>query len=329
MFHDLVAAIRTSRSAASFLVLGLVCAAATIGTAWYLKEPMAHLLPALLAEGALIFISALVIERTLLLEFDSSAHGRTERLTREVTQSITTFFRERFDDFQLSDEYQVHFAPPRRSGSKHPLETYEKIAEAVSRAKALRICCTSGVDIFPPQTAIATPIVTMIRSRAQRPEPFTITMLSCDPAGDYARIRGRLENVADPDFLMRDSEDSQRSLKHVAFAAKPEFTWRWLTHRAMPQAWFMLTETEGFIEIYHFGFGLRDPGDNNSCIGGRVPVLHVSAGSSLWQAMSEYFDFLVTPSPNAEVEAIRTGYFGVKDLASGTGAGGRATTGAV
>ncbi|MBI3246663.1 MAG: hypothetical protein HYZ50_09170 [Deltaproteobacteria bacterium] len=326
MFHDLVVAIRTSRSAFSFLVLGLLCSVATIGSAWYLNEALTRLLPALLAEGALIFLSALVIERTLLREFDSSAHERTERLTEDVTASITTFFKDRFDDFQLSDEYQVHFAPPRRSGSRHPLETYDKIAEAISRAKTLRICCTSGIDIFPPPNTIPTPIVTMIRNRVQRPETFSITVLSCDPTGEYARIRGRLENKVNPNYLQRDIEDSQLCLNQIAYSAKPEFTWLWLTHRAMPQAWFALTETDGFIEIYHFGLGRRDPGDGNSCIGGRIPILHVSAGSSLWQAMNEYFDFLVTPNTDTEIERIRTEYFGVTVVQQGRGADGQTTT---
>ena len=74
------------------------------------------------------------------------------------------------------------------------------------------------------------------------------------------------------------------------------------------------------MEVYHFGLKRRAPNDPNSCIGGRIPMLHVTAGSGLWQALNEYFDFLTTPHPDGGIEQIRTKYFGGVEIAgSSTG----------
>jgi hypothetical protein len=154
----------------------------------------------------------------------------------------------------------------------------------------------------------------MIHQRANRPESLSVTVLSCDPKGAYARARGALENAIDPDYIAQDVAISQRTLQQLAGAAGDGFRWEWLVHEAMPQAWFLLTETEAFVELYHFGLGRREPGDPNSCIGGRVPILHATAGGGLYQALSEYFDYLVTPGVPGPRETYRVNYFKVRHV---------------
>ena len=94
---------------------------------------------------------------------------------------------------------------------------------------------------------------------------------------------------------------------------KPQCTAKWFVYDFVPQAWFLLTEREVFVEVYHFGLGLREPKNPDSCVGGRVPMLHAMAGSGLWQALNEYFNFLVTPNTNPEIETLRANYFKVRE----------------
>jgi|GEM_PF-6919615 len=302
-----------SRSSIIFLAIGLTCLLATGLSAFYFRHSVGDLVPALLAEAALIFLSALVVERNLLKEFGSHAHERVERLSADLQTEINRFFRAEFSVLKYAHQYNVELLPPRRSMTRNPDVTYKRIAEAVSRAKFLKVFCTSGIDIFPPPNTIETPIVAMIRDRATRGDHFAITVLSCEPNGEYAAVRGKVENHINPGCISRDVEDSRASIMQIA-AAVPgaEFTWSWYTYDFVPQSWFVITDNEGFVEPYHFGLGLRAPKDPNSCIGGRVPVLYMSAGSSLWNGLNEYFDFLVSPNEDSSVEDLRKGYFRVK-----------------
>jgi hypothetical protein len=294
-----------------FLVVGLLCLVATLIFAWLGQETLLGLLPALFAEGALIFISALLIERRLLTDVSESGHRRTEKLTRAVTTSIDQFFRTEFDVLKYADQYNVSILPPRRSMTKNPNTTYLKMEEAISRAKEVRLFCTSGVDFFPSPTAPSI-VRDTIRRKAMGQESFSLSVLSAAPDSEYVTVRGTLENAATPDYIATDLAILAGALKQIERAATPGFAVRWHTYSFIPQAWFLITEAEAFVEVYHFGLGRRDPTDPNSCVGGRVPVFHASAGSGLYQALSEYFDYLVTPNVNSKSEQIRTRYFGIK-----------------
>ena len=302
------------KSSRIFLLTGLTCLVAAILTAWLLSSSTAELIPAVLAEAALIFLAALIIERSLLTEFNHDAELRADQLTSRVKDSITNFFRDEFDVLKYAGDYSVRLVPPRRSTTKYPNVTYSKIAEAISRSKSIKLFCTSGIDIFPPPNTIQTPIVEKIRQKVQQGESFTIKVLSCDPDGDYAHIRGLLENTVNPTYIKMDIRQSQLSLLQITQGATPQFNLKWYTYKFTPQAWFILTDTEGFIELYHFGLSQRAPSDPNSCIGGRVPLLHVTAGSALWQALNEYFEFLISLNKDSRIEPKCIEYFGVESV---------------
>jgi len=304
---------KTPKSLMVFFLIGIGCAIATVFVALYANEPLLKILPAILAEGALIFLSALIIERSLLREFNDDAEERAILLAKKVDSTINDFFRKEFDILKYGQEYSVSIYPPRRSSSRNPNKSYSVIAEAIKRSRTVRLFCTSGIDMFPsPNTPSV--VTEELRIKAhQSDNPFTITVLSSEPASNYANVRGILENKINPNYISDEVRSSYRSLLQIASGARNDcFKFDWYTYDFIPQAWFLLTETEGFIETYHFGLGRRAPNDPFSCIGGRVPIMQFYSGSGLWQALDEYYKFLIEPNSDVSMEQVRQEFFKIK-----------------
>jgi hypothetical protein len=291
----------------TFLVTGVICGLFTVVFIAYadffalkLGEFNLHLVITIVAEASLVFVSAAIVERTLLAKYSTS---------------VTALIRNSLDDARYAAHYNVHLLPPRRSRRNAKI-SYSKIAEAVDNAKWVKLFCTSGVDMFQSPNAGSSEITNSVMKRIESPNspPFDITVLSCDPGGEYASIRQYLETPNTQGSISEEIEETVRHFKST-FRNTGEgnrVRFRWLTYDFTPQCWFLLTDKIGFVEMYHFGLSIKDRGIKGSCIGGRVPLIQCASAATLYDALNQYFDFLVTPQEL--VEERKNAYFMVKPL---------------
>ncbi len=288
------------KSGIIFLFIAFITFILSFFSFYYFQQSLHETIPAILAEATLIFLSAYIVERSLLLD---------------VKNSITRYFKNEFDILKYSSEYSVQLLPPRRSTTKNPDVAYRAICEAISRSQTIKLFCTSGLDIFSQNTAHASPLLKAVREKINASKnKFTINVLSAEPLGSYSQNRGFLENPKYPNYLSDDVNMMHRALHQLSQISSSKVACNCYTYDFTPQAWFILTETEGFVETYHFGLSRRDPTDENSPIGGRVPLLHLTSGSDLWRALNEFFDFLVNENVDKELEKIRKDYFKIKKV---------------
>ena len=77
-------------------------------------------LPHLLADGALIFFSAEMVERTLLSNFNQKAEERSSKLGQDLEKKVERTLLSSLDDMRYAEHYNVHFLPPRRSKTRCP-----------------------------------------------------------------------------------------------------------------------------------------------------------------------------------------------------------------
>jgi hypothetical protein len=108
-----------SRTPTFWVFSGVLMAflALTAMSGWYFTVKLAEIAPILAAEGALIFFSAVIVERTLLSEIGNKLADKVEVV---IERSL--------DDARYSAQYDVHILPPRRSSVKNPGVSYKKIS---------------------------------------------------------------------------------------------------------------------------------------------------------------------------------------------------------
>jgi hypothetical protein len=293
----------------TFLATGVICSLLTIALIVYrdslivkLGEFNLHLLTTMVGEAALVFVSAAIVERTLLAKYSTS---------------VTALIRNSLDDARYASHYNVHLLPPRRSRRNAGI-SYLKIAQAVDNAKWVKLFCTSGVDIVQSPNAGASEITNAIMRRIEPPysSPFDITVLSCVPGGKYAKIRQLLETPNTEGSISKDIEESVRHFKEAYgnTSTGNQVRFRWLTYDFTPQCWFLLTDKVGFAEMYHFGLNIGDHGIKGSCMGGRVPLIQCAAAATLYSALNQYFDFLVERHESPCIERQKQEYFLIKTL---------------
>lgn len=317
-----------------FLGLVVVGFVGALASGLVLAADPSHIVPILFAEVSLIFLSAILIERALLAEFNEDAAKRAERMaeeasartrkmsedaadqarqmTSEITAGIHAYFTSEFSVLRFAEQYALSLLPPRRS-YRNKNVTYSRIAEAIRRSKRVCFFCTSGVDLFP-QTNTPSELFSALTARAaDESRSLYLTVLSCDPDGEYAKVRGRVENAKRPMYIKRDVGLAYDSFLQLIQACKnSELVAEWYMYDFAPQMWFLMTDVEVFVEPYHFGLERRAPGEATSCIGGRVPIIRARASSGLYKALDEYVAFLTLPNEDSDLERIRTEYFKIK-----------------
>ncbi len=147
--------------------------------------------------------------------------------------------------------------------------------------------------------------------KAKDNEEFNVKVMLAEPQGYGAVVRCAIENPDDPLCVQRDVENVLRGKSSLAKSWQREGSIRennresqprWFItvkfYNFIPQAWFVITDEEMFIEPYHMagnGFKLKFPSnftDNDPAVGGRVPIFVFNRGSFFYEAMNDYFDWL-------------------------------------
>jgi hypothetical protein len=267
------------------------------------------------------FYTATIIERLLLDEFTKKTTEKVEELfgkygeeaQNTISQQLNTLF-----ELLKKADYNglIGILPPRRDHHIDP-ETMSKqnestvfgINSSLIKTKSVKIFCISGRE-FLCET-IEGEFYAAFLKKAKDNEEYKIEIMLADPDGYGARIRGTKENSDDPECIKRDVENALRGKKKLIKSwqeegskrrdnrqSKPQWSITVKFYNFVPQAWFVITDEEIFLEPYHMagnGFKSKFPhnfSDNDTCVGGRVPIFTFKKGSTLYEAMSDYFDWL-------------------------------------
>jgi hypothetical protein len=294
-----------------FVILAAGSAICSVISSWLAPRILgsdASLLTHLFADGAIIFLAAELVERTLLSNFNREANTRTEFLGDTLSDKIESVLNSTLADYKYAEHYHVHLLPPRRSKSKRE-EAYQKIGDAIQEAKWIKVLCTSGSDIFENGH-----LRTKLEERIIKPPWLSTTVLSCRPGGRYANVRSTLEGPTSD--VSSDVDVSLKRFKQLAhFPNGKNLTLRWLHYDFVPQGWFFLTDKGGFAEFYHFGRQIVHRGTPSLCMGGRVPLLSFSPQAGMYEALNEYLSYLAgDESCDKDAAAFRTDYFNVEEV---------------
>lgn len=281
-----------------FSIFGIVCLA--IGIIFFMRiegHSWCEIIYIIAFDAAIIFITATIIKTLLLREFGNRAVETMGRLGEETQDSINNRLNTIFEHLENA-EYNgvINILPPRRDTSKNQKEkercdlTYQRIGEALEESKKVKIICVLGREFLWDNGEF----YRILSKKAN--EDYEIQILLAAPNGYGAQIRGKRENPEDTDHISDYIKMSQKGIKELN--SKREII-KTKYYNFIPQAGFVITDDKMFFEPYHladhtFLRKRREEqfADNNPWCGGRVPILVVKKGSTLYDAMDNYFDWL-------------------------------------
>ncbi|MDA8215393.1 MAG: hypothetical protein M0Z64_08980 [Nitrospiraceae bacterium] len=303
-----------------FIVIGTFCL--IMGISFTVFElPYHEIISTLCFAAAVTFYTATIIERMLLVEFTHQASDKVEELFRKYNEEAQNTIRQQLNtrfDLLKKAEYNglIGILPPRRDRYKDPITnkqqneiTDSRIKSSLIKTKNVKIFCISGRE-FLSQTTEGK-FYDVFLQKAKDNEEFNVKVMLAEPQGYGAVVRCAIENPDDPLCVQRDVENVLRGKSSLAKSWQREGSIRennresqprWFItvkfYNFIPQAWFVITDEEMFIEPYHMagnGFKLKFPSnftDNDPAVGGRVPIFVFNRGSFFYEAMNDYFDWL-------------------------------------
>jgi hypothetical protein len=287
-----------------FLVIGILFSA--------FKLPYNEIISTICFASAVTFYTATIIERLLLNEFTKRATEKVDELFRKYGEDAQKAIRQHLNTtFELvrNAEYNgvIGVLPPRRDRYINPEVnknqndfTVSRIKSSLVKTKSVKIFCISGREFL--SETIEGEFYDVFLQKAKGTEQYNIQIMLADTKGYGSEIRGKRENPDDPVYIQRDVENALRGKARLEKTWKekgsqPQWSIAIKFYNFIPQAWFVITDEEIFIESYHMagnGFKSKFPNnftDNDPCVGGRVPIFIAKKGSTLYEAMSDYFDW--------------------------------------
>lgn len=310
-----------------FLTLGSVSLAA--GIAFAVSEiPQNDLYYTFAFAVAVAFFTATIIERLLLGEFTKKATGTVERLFEQFSSATQGAINERLESiFTLlrNAEYNkiVDVLPPRRDAAPRSSNgeqsdiTLSRIEDALKQSSHLKILCISGREFFWPRVERRT-FYDILDSKPE----LSAQVLLADPEGYGIKIRGQKEDREEPDYIVGDVEDSLRQIGKLRKWHQTKASWSLEVrlYNFLPQAWFIITDEEIFLEPYHMADTAHlkktfceSFHDRDHCCGGRVPIFVAKNESAFYEAMSHYFDWLWQHDDSAIFDGRFEREFNVRD----------------
>ncbi|MCL5062861.1 MAG: hypothetical protein M1443_06600 [Nitrospirae bacterium] len=303
-----------------FIVIGTLCLAIGILSTVF-KIPYHEIVSTLCFAAAVTFYTATIIERLLLIEFTHQASNKVEELFKKYSEDAQNTIRHQLNtrfEFLKKAEYNglTGILPPRRDRYIEPKTNRQqkeitdfRIKGSLLKTKNIKIFCISGRE-FLSQTAEGK-FYDIFLQKAKDNEEYNVQIMLAAPQDYGAIIRCARENPDDPRCIQRDVENALRGKRSLTKSWQVEGNIRkddrelhprWSItikfYNFMPHAWYVITDEEIFIEPYHLagnGFKSKFPHnftDNDPCVGGRVPIFVFQKGSTLYEAMNDYFEWL-------------------------------------
>jgi hypothetical protein len=259
----------------------------------------------LLYEASIIFFTALIVERLLLAEFeehvvevvDSKFEAAVNTFTTKATQSIGEVLRDAVRLIDRAEEARLEDILPPRRHTERKAETNARIQKSLRATGKVKLCCTSGRDFFEINAALRSIFYEKAKPD-HASEEYRIRILLCDPEGWITAVRQSVEAPNDSDWLKRDIAGFVSAIKglRTQFAAnRSESNWSLDAkyYNFLSPAWFVITDSEIFLEVYHLG-DIRnlDSQEADDCIGGRVQILVFGSESETYCAFERFHDLL-------------------------------------
>jgi len=197
----------------------------------------------------------------------------------------------------------INILPPRRDSYEgRGASTLSYVKDSLATSENVKIFCISGKEFLWEHGEF----YHAFWERAHSPSEYRVKILLADPEGYPAKVRGKKEFPQRPNYIKTDTETSWNALEALklritdALGRVPS-TWsvEIRFYNFIPQAWFVITDEEMFLEPYHMAdtntLLQRFPQNFNDvgiCCGGRVPIFVVKKDTPLYVAMENYFDWL-------------------------------------
>lgn len=285
-----------------FLFLGVLFLA--IGIVFFMRRDVKawfEMVYIITFEVSIIFFTATIIKTLLLKEFGNRAVETMERLGEETQDSINNRLNATFELLRNA-EYNgiINILPPYRDTSKNQKGEERGqlssllLRDALEKTEKVKIFSISGRSFLWHREK--TGYYEIFWNKARSEKDYKVQILLASPNGYGAQIRGKRENPEDTDHISDYIKMSQKGIKELN--SKREII-KTKYYNFIPQAGFVITDDKMFFEPYHladhtFLKKRREEQftDNTPWCGGRVPILVVKKGSTLYDAMDNYFDWL-------------------------------------
>lgn len=290
-------------------------------------------------EAAIIFFTALIVERLLLKEFSKKA-------VETVEESFGKFSKKAQDaiDCQIDSLFEllrnaryngiVDILPPRRDSNMNPStnrqygeRTFSRINDSLKDTEHVKIFCISGRGFLGTRLEVVRSFWGVFLQKVTENAQYKIRILLADPKGYGAEVRGQRENPKRPAYIGEDIRDAligEKELKEAWVERQdnkeslPKWSITIRFYNFIPQTWAVITDKEIFIEPYQLGKNFKSKFPNNfkdfvPCSAGRLPIFVARRGSTLYEAFDDYFDWLWEHNDPGVFNKKFAGYFNVID----------------